>query len=292
MILQWDHSKRSTYKSPHTSSIWGLTWNRWSHSSICNKNDANNIFSGWYKIGFEIKNEIEGQGQSSPKFSGTLRVLRCIIGPNLEILSWIGGEWCHGQAQNMAIFYFEVKFDLEVQGQLTPKTIGILIKVFCSSGSNLVILAWTGDKLSSGQASDYRTNRRTHRQTQATTIPEGQNWPRVKRCDRQTDGRTERGVLRAAWSQQKTLCVSHSVNLAAAHHIATVEIKSHCNLMHQISCIIPFRMLFPIVWVIFYSLWLFHIFMPYKIILYLRLPYIHVSNSALFSTEYFCTLIL
>ena len=180
LILQWDHSKRSTYKSPHTSSIWGLTWNRWSHSSICNKNDANNIFSGWYKIGFEIRNEIEGQGQSSPKFSGTLRVLRCIIGPNLEILSWIGGEWCHGQAQNMAIFYFEVKFDLEVQGQLTPKTIGILIKVFCSSGPNLVILAWTGDKLSSGQASDYRTHRRTHRQTQATTIPEGQNWPRVK----------------------------------------------------------------------------------------------------------------
>ena len=79
----------------------------------------------------------------------------------------------------MAIFYFEVKFDLEVQGQLTPKTIGILIKVFCSSGPNLVILAWTGDKLSSGQASDYRTHRRTHRQTQATTIPEGQNWPRV-----------------------------------------------------------------------------------------------------------------
>ena len=157
-----------------------MTWNRWSHSSICNKNDANNIFSGWYKIGFEIKNEIEGQGQSSPKFSGILRVLRCIIGPNLEILSWIGGEWWHGQAQNMAIFYFEVKFDLEVQGQLTPKTIGILTKVFCSSGPNLVILAWTGGKLSRGQASDYRTHRCTHRQTQATTIPEGQNWPRVK----------------------------------------------------------------------------------------------------------------
>ena len=156
-----------------------MTWNRWSHSSICNKNDANNIFSGWYKIGFEIKNEIEGQGQSSPKFLGILRVLRCIIGPNLEILSWIGAEWWHGQAQNMAIFYFEVKFDLEVQGQLPPKTIGILTKVFCSSSLNLVILAWTGDKLSRGQASDYRTHRRTHRQTQATTIPEGQNWPRV-----------------------------------------------------------------------------------------------------------------
>ena len=75
----------------------GVTWNRWSHSSIYNKNDANNIFSGWYKIGFEIKNEIEGQCQSSPKFSGILRVLRCILGPDLEILSWIGGEWWHGQ---------------------------------------------------------------------------------------------------------------------------------------------------------------------------------------------------
>ena len=144
------------------------------------QNHANNIFSGWYKIGFEIKNEIERQGQSNPKLSGILRGLRCIIGPNLEILSWIDGDWWHGQAQNMAIFYFEVKFDLEVQGQLTPKTIGILTKVFCSSGPNLVILAWTGDKLSRGQASDYRTHRRTHRQTQATTIPEGQNWPRVK----------------------------------------------------------------------------------------------------------------
>ena len=158
-----------------------MTWNRWSHSSICNKNDANKKFSGWYKIGFEIKNEIEGHGQSSPKISRILRVLRCIIGPNLEILSWIGGERWHGQAQNMAIFYFEVNFDLEVQGQLTPKTIGILTKVFSSSGPNLVILAWTGDKLSCGQASDYRTHRRTHRQTQATTIPEGQNWPRVIR---------------------------------------------------------------------------------------------------------------
>ena len=107
-------------------------------------------------------------------------MLRCIIGPNLEIWSWIGAEWWHGQAQNMAFFYFEVKFDLEVQGQLPPKTIGILTKVFCSSSPNLVILARTGDKLSRGQASDYRTHRRTHRQTQATTIPEGQNWPRVK----------------------------------------------------------------------------------------------------------------
>ena len=125
------------------------------------------FFSDWYKIGFEIKNEIEGQGQSSPKFSGILRVLRCIIGPNLGILSWIGGEWWHGQGQNMAIFYFEVKFDLEGQGQSPPKTIGILTKVFYTYGANLVILAWTGVELSRGQASDYRTHGRTDTQTDA-----------------------------------------------------------------------------------------------------------------------------
>ena len=58
----------------------------------------------------------------------------------------------------------------------------ILTKVFYTYGPNLVILAWTGDELPRGQASDYRTHGRTdrHRQTQATTIPEGQNWPRVK----------------------------------------------------------------------------------------------------------------
>ena len=32
--------------------------------------------------------------------------------------------------------------------------------------------------------------------------------------------------------------------------------------------------------------------MPYKIISYLRLPYLHVSKSALLSTQYFSTLIL
>ena len=32
--------------------------------------------------------------------------------------------------------------------------------------------------------------------------------------------------------------------------------------------------------------------MPYNIILYFRLPYFHVSNCALFSTQYSSTLIL
>ena len=96
------------------------------------------------------------------------------------ILAWTGDELSCRQAQNGVTFDFEVEFDFEGQGQSPPKTIGILTKVFYTYGPNLVILAWTGDELSRGQASDYRRHSRTDTQTQATTIPEGQNWPQVK----------------------------------------------------------------------------------------------------------------
>ena len=131
--------------------------------------------------GFEIKHWIEDQFQSSPKLVGIWTVLTCIFVLNLKIVTSIGGELWHGQAQNGVNFYFGFQFDLEGQGQMSHNTIGILTKLFCTSGPNLVILAWTGDELSCRQARDYRTHRRTHRQTQATTIPEGQNWPRVKK---------------------------------------------------------------------------------------------------------------
>ena len=88
--------------------------------------------------GFEIKKWIEDQFRSSPKLVGIWTVLRCIFEPNLEIVTTIGGELWHGQAQN---FDFEVKFDLKGQGQSPPKTIGILTKVFYIYGPNLVILA-------------------------------------------------------------------------------------------------------------------------------------------------------
>ena len=137
------------------------------------------------------------------------------------------------------ILTFKVRFDLEGQGQLFLKTIGILTKVLCTSGPNLLILAWMADELWCGQApkmckfgllssiwhwrsrsiapknnrdlnqavlhllskfgvsslnrwrfmartssglTDTHIDSHTHtdRQTQATTIPEGQNWPRVK----------------------------------------------------------------------------------------------------------------
>ena len=82
-------------------------------------------------------------------------------------LAWTGDELSRGQAQNVVKFDFEVTFDLEVQGQSRPKTIGILTKVFYIYGPNLVILAETGHELSRGQARDWRTDGHTHRQTDA-----------------------------------------------------------------------------------------------------------------------------
>ena len=83
------------------------------------------------------------------------------------VLARTGDELSQGQAQNGVNFDFEVKFDLEGQGQSLPKTIGILTKVFYIYGSNLVILAERGDELSRGKAHDWRTDGHTHRQTDA-----------------------------------------------------------------------------------------------------------------------------
>ena len=47
---------------------------------------------------------------------------------------------------------FENKLNLTCHAQSTPKSKGILTKVFCPSGPNFVVLAWTGDELSHGQA--------------------------------------------------------------------------------------------------------------------------------------------
>ena len=91
--------------------------------------------------GFEIKNWIEDQFQSSPKLVRIWTVLRSIFVPNSEIVTSIGSELWHGQAQNEVNFDFEVKFDLEGQGQSPPKTNGILTMVFYIYGPNLVILA-------------------------------------------------------------------------------------------------------------------------------------------------------
>ena len=60
----------------------------------------------------------------NPKKTGILTKVFSISGPNLLTLAWTGDELLRGQAQNGVNFDFEVKFDLEGQGQSPPKTIG------------------------------------------------------------------------------------------------------------------------------------------------------------------------
>ena len=48
--------------------------------------------------------------------------MKCICGPNLEIVTTICGDLSSGQTQNGVNFDFNVKFDLEGQGQLLHKT--------------------------------------------------------------------------------------------------------------------------------------------------------------------------
>ena len=136
------------------------------------KSDAN-------KQDFENKLNLTGHAQSTPKTTGILNKVFITSGSNLVAVAWTGDELSRGQAQNGVNFDFEVQFDLEGQGQSPRKTIGILTKVFYTYGPNLVILAWTGDELSRGQTW-WRTDGLTDGQTQATTIPKGQYWPRVK----------------------------------------------------------------------------------------------------------------
>ena len=131
------------------------------------------------KQDFENKLNLTCHAQSTPKTTGFLTKVFSTSAPNLVALAWTVDELSREQAQNGVNFDFEVKFDLEGQGQSPPKTIGILTKVFYTYGPNLVILAWTGDELSRGQTW-WRTDWRTVGRTQATTIPEGQYWPRVK----------------------------------------------------------------------------------------------------------------
>ena len=140
-------------------------WNRLSfHPSLQvsqifqrRKSDAN-------KHDFENKLNLTCQAQSTPKTIGVLTKVLRTSGPNLVALSWTGDELLRGQAQHAVNFDFEVKFDLEDQGQSPPKTIGIFTKVFYTYGPTLVILAWTGDELSRGQTW-WRTDGLTDRQT-------------------------------------------------------------------------------------------------------------------------------
>ena len=62
-------------------------WNKWGTVS-----QSQCTLPQCKQISFGIKNESEVQGHSSPELTGILTVLKCICGPDLEILTWITGE--------------------------------------------------------------------------------------------------------------------------------------------------------------------------------------------------------
>ena len=171
------------------------------------------------KQDFENKLNLTCHAQSTPKTTGFLTKVFSTSGPNLVALAWTVDELSREQAQNGVNFDFEVKFDLEGQGQSPPKTIGILTKVFYTYGPNLVILAWTGDELSRGQTwwrTDWRTDGRTDGRTQATTIPEGQYWPRVKNANIFYIFLNELSTTKLNWHEKfvKTPICGHAVSSA------------------------------------------------------------------------------
>ena len=51
----------------------------------------------------EIKDETENEAQSIPKSIGTLPVLKCIFGPNMEILTTIRGDLWRGQTPKLKL---------------------------------------------------------------------------------------------------------------------------------------------------------------------------------------------
>ena len=77
------------------------------------KRDAN-------KQDFENKFNLTCHAQSTPKTTGILTKVFSTSGPNLVALAWTGDELSRRQAQNGVNFDFEVKFDLEGQGQSPP----------------------------------------------------------------------------------------------------------------------------------------------------------------------------
>ena len=102
----------------------------------------------------------------------------CKFGKPHFIWFWLIAR-TNSQAQNGVNLDFQAQFYLEDHCQSPHKTIGILIKVFYISDPNLVILAWTVDELSHGQAHDWRTHRHTHIHTHTHTRRQRQ-YPKAK----------------------------------------------------------------------------------------------------------------
>ena len=150
----------------HDTTLWAHPFRMWNRLRFHMFMQVSQIFqrrkSDANKQDFENKLNLTCEAQSTPKTIGILTKLFCTSGPNLVVLAWMGNELWYREAQNGVNSHFQVKFDLEGQGQLSLKTIGTLTMVFCIFGPNLVILAWTGHDWHT----DWHTHGHTHRRRQ------------------------------------------------------------------------------------------------------------------------------
>ena len=122
------------------------------------KSDAN-------KQDFENKLDLTCQAQSTPKTTWILTKVVCTSGLNLVVLAWTGDVLSRGQAQNVVNFDFEVKFDLEGQGQSTQNNRDLdqgLLHLWSKFGDP----SWHGWWVIA-RTSSRLTHGRTHTQTDA-----------------------------------------------------------------------------------------------------------------------------
>ena len=118
---------------------------------------------------FEIKNQMESHGQSSPKLIGILTVLRCIFGPYLKILTRIGGELLCGQVQN------GIKMSFSLIWPRRSMSINLQISCHLNQGvlhfwSKLGDYSLNGEKYLWEQACDSHTHTLTYIHWCRTTI--------------------------------------------------------------------------------------------------------------------------
>ena len=68
---------------------------------------------------------------------------------------FVNNLWQNVCSVNMIKRAFTIKNEIEAEGSSRPKSTGILTVSRCITGPNLVILAWTGDKLLYKQAQNW-----------------------------------------------------------------------------------------------------------------------------------------
>ena len=96
---------------------------------------------------------IYGKTLSQVQFSQERRPIRSVSSDALTNIYNGGLTKCDTKtAQICKKNSFTIENDIEAEGLSSPKSIGILTLLRCISSPNLVILAWMGEKVSSGRA--------------------------------------------------------------------------------------------------------------------------------------------